>query len=151
MSKGPCGKRISGVQSGARGRSWKLGHQQHQGPENQSSQHKLIEPRESSPEFSEECQKPQPPLLLKKVSQYASNLYCNTLSICIAVLPVPPRSEERKIFCQDSSHLYRSNASHLYCTMPPHVYRSAFWENLGGYVLSVSKTLRFRKRGNAAI
>ena len=58
-------------------------------------------------ENSEERRKPQPPPLLKKVSQYTSNLYCNTPPICIGVLPVPPRSEERE-YCQYSSHLYRS-------------------------------------------
>ena len=46
---------------------------------------------------SEECQKPQPPLLLKKVSQYASNLYCSTPPICIAGLLMPLRFEEREI------------------------------------------------------
>ena len=64
---------------------------------------------------SEECQKPQPPLLLKKVSQYTSHLYCNTPPICTAVLLVPLRSEEREMLSvllpfvlQYASHLYRS-------------------------------------------
>ena len=64
---------------------------------------------------SEECQKPQPPLLLKKVSQYTSHLYCNTPPICTAVLLVPLRSEEREILSvllpfvsQYTSHLYRN-------------------------------------------
>ena len=48
---------------------------------------------------SEECPKPQPPLLLKKLSQCTSNLYCNTPPICIAVFSVPLRSEERE-YCQ---------------------------------------------------
>ena len=38
---------------------------------------------------SEERQKPQPPLLLKKVSQYTSNSHCSTPPICIAVLWCP--------------------------------------------------------------
>ena len=64
---------------------------------------------------SEECQKPQPPLLLKKVSQYTSHLYCNTPPICTAVLLVPLRSEEWEILSvllpfvsQYASHLYRN-------------------------------------------
>ena len=56
---------------------------------------------------SQKCQKPQPPLLPKKVLQYTSHLYCNTPPICTAVLLVPLRSEERE-YCQYSSHLYRS-------------------------------------------
>ena len=56
---------------------------------------------------SEECQKPQPPLLLKKVWQYTLHLYCNTPPICIAVLSVPLGSQEREIV-QYASHLYRS-------------------------------------------
>ena len=67
---------------------------------------------------SEECRKPQPPLLLKKVSQYTSNLYCNTPPICIAVLLVPLLSEEREI---PSVRLpfVSQYASHLYCNTPP--------------------------------
>ena len=42
-----------------------------------------------SNELSEACQKPQPPLLLKNVSQHTSHLYCNTPPICIAVLLAP--------------------------------------------------------------
>ena len=38
-----------------------------------------------------------PPLLLKKVLQHTSNLYCNTRPICIAVLSVPLSSQERGI------------------------------------------------------
>ena len=62
-------------------------------------------------------QKPQPPLLLRKVSQYTSNLFCNSLQfpICIALLPVPLRSEERELLSvrlpfvlQYASHLYRN-------------------------------------------
>ena len=45
--------------------------------------------------MSEECQKPQPPLLLKKVLQYTSNLYCNTLPVCIAVLSVALSSQRK--------------------------------------------------------
>ena len=80
---------------------------------------------------SEECQKTQPPLLLKKVSQYASNLYCSTPPICIAVLPVPPRSEERK-YSQCSSHLYRSMPPICIAIRLPFV-SQCFWENLGVY------------------
>ena len=42
--------------------------------------------------LSKECQKPELPVLLKKVSQYTSNLNCNTPPICM----VPLRSEERE-------------------------------------------------------
>ena len=56
---------------------------------------------------SEKCQKPQPPLLLKKVSRYTSYLDCNTPPICIAVHPVPYALRKGK-YCQYSSHLYRS-------------------------------------------
>ena len=56
---------------------------------------------------SKECRKPQPPLLLKKVLQYTSNLYCNTPPICTAVLSVPLSSLEREIL-QCSSHLCRN-------------------------------------------
>ena len=81
-------------------------------------------------QYSEECQKPQPPLLLKKVSQYTSNLYCNTPPICIAVLLVPLCSEEREI-CQYSSHLYRSTPPICIAIRLPSV-SQYFWENLGG-------------------
>ena len=74
---------------------------------------------------SEECQKPQPALILKTVLECTSNLYINTPPIRIAVLLVPLRSEEREIFnivsvppiciavrlpfvLQYASHLYRS-------------------------------------------
>ena len=67
---------------------------------------------------SEECQKPQPPLLLKKVSQYTSHLYCNTPPICTAVLLVPLRSEEREILSVLLPFVSQY-ASHLYCNTPP--------------------------------
>ena len=57
--------------------------------------------------LSEKRQKPQPPLLLKRVLQYTSNLYFSTPPICIAVLLVPLSSHERAIL-QYSSDLYRS-------------------------------------------
>ena len=79
---------------------------------------------------SEECQKPQPPLLLKKVSQYASHLYCNTPPICIAGLLVPLGSKEREK-CQYSSHLYRSTPPICIAIRLPFV-SQYFWENLGG-------------------
>ena len=41
--------------------------------------------------------KPNHHYFLKKVSQYTSNLYCNTPHIYIAVLSVPLRSDEREI------------------------------------------------------
>ena len=59
------------------------------------------------PVESEECQKPQPPLLLKKALQYTSNLYGNTPPICITVFSLPLSSQEREIL-QYSSHLYNS-------------------------------------------
>ena len=71
--------------------------------------------------FSTDRQKPQPPLLLKKVTQHISHLYCHTPPICIAVLLVPLGSKEREILSvpiciavllpfvsQYASHLYRS-------------------------------------------
>ena len=67
---------------------------------------------------SEECQKPQPPLLLKKVSQYTSHLYCNKPPICIAVLLVPLRSEERETWSVLLPFVSQY-ASHLYCNTPP--------------------------------
>ena len=80
--------------------------------------------------YSEECQKPQPPLLLKKVSQYASHLYCNTPPICTAVLLVPLRSEEREILSVLLPFVSQY-ASHLYCNTPAsHLYRSAFGKSL---------------------
>ena len=39
--------------------------------------------------YSEECQKPQPPLVLKNRPTYTSNLYCSAPPIYIAVLSVP--------------------------------------------------------------
>ena len=66
---------------------------------------------------SAECQKPQSPLLLKKVSKYTSNLHCNTPPICIAV-PFGPYALRKGKYCQYSSHSYRpfvlQYASHLY-------------------------------------
>ena len=67
---------------------------------------------------AEECQKPQPPPLLKKVSQYTSHLYCNTPPICTAVLLVPLRSEEREILSVLLPFVSQY-ASHLYCNTPP--------------------------------
>ena len=65
-----------------------------------------------------QSQKPQPPLLLKKVWQYTSNLYRSTSSICIAVLLMPLRSEERETLSvllpfvsQYAPHLYRNTPS----------------------------------------
>ena len=75
-------------------------------------------------------QEPQPPLLLEKVSQYISNLYCNTPPISIAVLVVPLRSEERED-CQYSSHLYRSMPPIEIAIRLPFV-SQCFWGNLGG-------------------
>ena len=86
--------------------------------------------------FQKNVSNPQPlPLLLEKVSQYTPNLYCNTPPVCIAVLLVPLRSEEREIL----SVLLPSYASHLYCNTPPiciairlPFVSQCFWENLGG-------------------
>ena len=73
---------------------------------------------------------PQPPLLLKEVSQCTSNLYCNTPPICIAVLSVPLHSEEREIL--SVLHPFVSPyASHLYCNAPP-IRIAALLRNLGG-------------------
>ena len=64
---------------------------------------------------AEEC---QPPLLLQKVSQYTSNLYCNTPPICIAVLLVPLRFEGREILSVLLPFVSQYT-SHLYCNTPP--------------------------------
>ena len=68
--------------------------------------------------FSEECQKPQPPLLLKKVSQYTSHLYRNTPPICIAVLLVRLGSKEREMLSVLLPFVSQY-ASHLYCNTSP--------------------------------
>ena len=87
---------------------------------------------------SEECRKPQPPLLLKKVLQYTSNLYCNTPPICIAILSVPLSSQEREVL-QYSSYLHRSTPPICARNTPPiciairlPFVSQYFWENLGG-------------------
>ena len=68
--------------------------------------------------ISEERQKPQPPLLLTKVLQYASHLYCNTPPICIAVLLVPLCSEESEMLSVLLPFVSQY-APHLYCNTPP--------------------------------
>ena len=73
---------------------------------------------------------PQPPLLLKKVSQCTSNLYCNTPPICIAVLSVSLHSEEREILSVLHPFVLQC-ASHLYCNTPP-TRIAALLRNLGG-------------------
>ena len=57
-------------------------------------------------------------IFLRKVSQYTSNLYCSTPPICIAVLLVPLRSEEREILSVLLPFVSQY-ASHLYCNAPP--------------------------------
>ena len=71
--------------------------------------------------FSGECQKPEPPLLLKKVSQYTSSLYCGTPPICIAMFLVPLRSAEREILSVLSVLLpfVSQYTAHLHCSTPP--------------------------------
>ena len=54
----------------------------------------------------------------QKKSQYTSNLYCNTPPICIAVLSVPMRSEEKETLSELLPFVSRY-ASHLYCNTPP--------------------------------
>ena len=66
----------------------------------------------------------------KKNCNYASNLYCNTPPICIAVLLVPLGSKEREK-CQYSSHLYRGTPPICIAIRLPFV-SQYFWENLGG-------------------
>ena len=51
-----------------------------------------------------ECQKPQPQLLLQRVSQCTSSLFCNAPPICGAVLSVPLSSDESTMYFQYSSH-----------------------------------------------
>ena len=75
----------------------------------------------NNPSFRK-CQKPQPPLLLKKVSQYSPNSYSSAL--------VPLRSDERE-YCQFSSHLYRSTPPICIAIRLPFVLQY-FWTNLGG-------------------
>ena len=88
-------------------------------------------PNKSSCLYSEECQKPQPPLLLKKVSQYTSHLYCNTPPMCTAVLSVPLRSEEREILSVLLSHWYRSTPP-ICIAIPLPFVSQYFGETLGG-------------------
>ena len=71
-------------------------------------------------------QKPQPPPLLNEVSQYTSNLYCNTPPICIAVLLVPLCSEERGILS-----VLLPFVSQYYCNTPP-IRLAVLLGNLGG-------------------
>ena len=54
----------------------------------------------------------------KKVSQYTSNLYCNTPPICIAVILVPLRFEQREILSVLLPFVSQY-APHLYCNTPP--------------------------------
>ena len=73
--------------------------------------------------FSEEfpqnnVRKKKTPPLLKKVSQYTSKLYCGTPPICIAVLLVPLRTEEREILSVLLPFVSQY-ASHLYCNTSP--------------------------------
>ena len=95
---------------------------------------------------SEECQKPQPPLLLKKAPQYTSNFYRNTPPICTTVLSLSLRSEEREI-CQYSSHLYRRTPPICIVIRLPLVSRY-FGDNLGGSREEpyLSRLLVFRRR-----
>ena len=79
---------------------------------------------------SEECQKPQPPLLLKKVSQYTSNLYCNTPPISLAVLLVAYALKKGNCH-QYSSHLYRSTPPICIAIRLSFV-SQYFWEVPGG-------------------
>ena len=87
---------------------------------------------------SEECRKPQPPLLFKRVLQYTSNLYCNTPPIFIAVLSVPlglsgkgTTSVRLPFVTQYASHLYRSTPPICIAMRLPFV-SQYLWENLGG-------------------
>ena len=82
--------------------------------------------------LSEECQKPQLPLLLKK--------YRNTPPICIAIhlqfVSQYFRCQKHalrkgKYICQYSSHLYRSTPPICIAIRLPFV-SQYFWENLGG-------------------
>ena len=52
----------------------------------------------------------------KKVSQYTSNLYCNTPPICIAVLSVPVPPDEREIL--SVLPFISQCASHAHCNTP---------------------------------
>ena len=80
--------------------------------------------------ISEECQKPQPPLLLKIVSQYTSYLYCSTPPTCIAVLLAPLDSKERETLSVLLPFVSQY-ASHLYCSTPP-ICIAVLLRNLGG-------------------
>ena len=97
---------------------------------------------------SEECRKPQPPLLLKRVLQYTSNLYCNTPPIGIAVLSVPLSLGEREIL-QYSSHLYRSAPPICIAMRLPFVsqYASHLYRNTLGKILVVGVTGMFPRKG----
>ena len=80
--------------------------------------------------FSEKFQKPQPPLVSKKVRQYTSNLYGSTPPICIAVLSWLLSFEARESL-QCASHLYCSTPPICTAVRPPFV-RQYFWKNTGG-------------------
>ena len=64
------------------------------------------------------ARKPQPPLLLKEVSQYTSHLYCNMPPICIAVLLLPVGCKEREILSVLLPFVSQY-AFHLYCNTLP--------------------------------
>ena len=79
---------------------------------------------------SEECQKPQPPLLLKKCR--------NTPPICVAICLHfvlqcfrCPYASRKGIYCQCSSPLYRSTPPISIAVCLPFV-SQCFWKHLGG-------------------
>ena len=84
--------------------------------------------------------------ILKKVSQYTSNLYCNTPPIRIALLLVPLHSEEREILSALLPFISQY-APHLHCNIASHFYRSAFGKILvvevtGMFPISVCDSLQ---------
>ena len=67
---------------------------------------------------------------LQFVLQYASNVYCNTPPMCIAISLVPLRSEAREILSVLIPFVSQY-ASHLYCNTPP-ICIAVLLGNLGG-------------------
>ena len=95
---------------------------------------------------------------LQFLLQDASNLYCKTPPICIAVLSAPLSSKERAILSvlfrfvlQYASHLCRSNVSCL-CRSTPPVCIAVLLGNIGGWGYRDNPQFRvsFRTKGQSA-
>ena len=100
---------------------------------------------QASDESSEKCQEPQPPLLLKKVLQYTSNLYCNTPPILHCSAFGATELSGKGGILQYSSHLYRSTPPICVAVRLPFVsqYASHSYRNAFGKILVVVVTGMF--------